>query len=465
LLGAGLLGLIVLLPALMQPTLAIALVGLVGAVWLASKSVAYPLALAGIPTIVEAITGSDPLPKGGVTFLFAAWIGVAILFAVTRGTHETAGRALLSAPVLLSLALLGVMLLGLGASPAEAYGSTKLQHYIADNLVFLLGAIYVGSRRSDLRLFFFITLAIAGGEALLLMLKLVSGGGAGQETLRNRLSLSAKEYPIYLARSAADGLVIAIYAVLAAVRTWTQLGAIALIPLLAVAMLAAGSRGPVVAFVIGVITLIALTAASRRGRRRLLLVTGGLILAAVVAAVIVPGATIGRALSTIAGSSSGLSSNGRSALWSQAYTAFGAHPFLGLGTGAFASLNPAEPYPHDIFLEMAVELGIVGVLLIVAIIASLTARLVQAWRTASDRDKLDAAVLITLFVTALVNALFSGAIQDNKEIWVWGGLGVGMSARLALQRRSVLRPPLADPERPGRVAVEPRRPRPGATAA
>jgi O-antigen ligase len=465
-LGAGLLGLILLLPALAQPTLAIALVGLVGAVWLASKSVAYPLALAGIPAIVEAITGSNPLPKGGITFLFAAWIGIAVLFAVTRGTHEAAGRALLSAPVVLSVALLGVMLLGLGTSPDEAYGSTKLHHYIADNLVFLLGAIYVGSRRSDLRLFFLVTLAVAGGEALLLMLKLVSGGGAGQETLQNRISLSAQEYPIYLARSAADGLVIAIYAVLAAARNWTQMGAIAMIPLLAVAMLAAGSRGPVVAFLIGVITLIALTAASRRARRRLLLATGGLILAAGVAAVVVPGATISRSLSTLLGSASGLSSNGRSALWAQAYTAFGAHPFLGLGWGAFASLNSTEPYPHNLILEMAVELGFVGVLLILAIVASLTSRLVSAWRATSGRDKLDAAVLITLFVTALINAFFSGAVQDNKEIWVWGGLGVGMSARLALQRRSARRMRFADPGRPAPpLTVEPRAPRPGPTAA
>jgi hypothetical protein len=39
-----------------------------------------------------------------------------------------------------------------------------------------------------------------------------------------------------------------------------------------------------------------------------------------------------------------------------------------------------------------------------------------------------------LFVSALVNAFVSGAIQDNKEIWVWGGLAVGMSTRVLFQR-------------------------------
>jgi O-antigen ligase len=230
-----------------------------------------------------------------------------------------------------------------------------------------------------------------------------------------------------------------------------------MLPLLAVALLAAGSRGPVVAFLIGAIALIALTAASGRARRRLLLVSGGILVAAVVVPLVVPSASIGRSLSTLLGSSSGLSSNGRSALWAQAYTGFGQHALLGVGTGGFASLNPAQTYPHNLLLEMGVEVGVVGLLLVVGIIASLTTRLVRAWRAASERDKLDAAVLITLFLTALINALFSGAIQDNKEIWLWGGLGVGMSARVTYQR---LNARTQDPWRAGSGLTAPHRPRP-----
>jgi hypothetical protein len=111
---------------------------------------------------------------------------------------------------------------------------------------------------------------------------------------------------------------------------------------------------------------------------------------------------------------------------------------------------------------MAVELGLVGVLLVVGIIASLAARLARAWRAASERDKLDAAVLITLFLTALINAMFSGAIWDNKEIWVWGGLGVGMSARMTSQR---LKARGQDPWRARSAVVGPDRPRSDPTAA
>lgn len=395
--------------------------------WLAWRSVAYPLALAGVPTLVEAIVGHNPLPKGAVTFLYIAWIGLAVVLAAMRGTHPLAARALVRAPVILSLALLAVMLLRLGASADQAYGGTKIQLYIADNLVFLLGGIFVGARRRDLRLFFAVMLAVAAGGALLLLLELLGGGL--QETLANRFSLSAQEYPIYLGRTSADGLIIAIYGVLVATRAWTRLAAVAALPALAIALIAAGSRGPIVAFALAILVLVALAASTGQARRRLLIVGAGLLAAALVVPLALPGATVGRALSTLLGATGGLSSNGRSELWSQAFAAFSAHPLLGIGTGGFGALHPTEPYPHNILLEMAAELGVVGALILLGVLLSAAVALARAWRASSGRDSLDAAVIIALFVAAIVNALFSGAISDNKEIWLWAGLGLGMCAR------------------------------------
>jgi O-antigen ligase len=423
---------VVLAPALTQPLIAIGLVLVVAGIWLAWRSVAYPLALAGVPALVEAIAGHNPLPKGAVTLLYIAWIGLGVVLAAMRGTNPAAPRALARAPVLLSLALLGVMLARLGASADQAYGATKIQLYIADNLVFLVGAIFVGARRSDLRLFFGVVLVVASGGALLLVAKLAGGGL--HETLANRFSLSAQEYPIYLARNSADGLIIAIYVVLVARRTWTRMAAIAVLPLLLIALIAAGSRGPIIAFAAGMVALIALTGTGGRARRRLLIAGAGMLVAAIIVPLVLPGATVGRSLSALIGGSSGLSSNGRSQLWAQAFNAFGGHPLFGIGTGGFGAINPAEPYPHNILLEAAAELGVVGALLLVAIVLSTSVSLGRTWVAAGGRDRLDAAVIITLFIAALVNALFSGALSDNKELWLWAGLGLGMGARLAAER-------------------------------
>lgn len=231
---------IVLSPALTRPTIAIAIAIAAVAGWLAWRSVAYPLALAGIPTIITAIVGYDPLPKGGVTFILAAWIGLAVVFTFMRGERRLPGHLLVSAPVALSLLLLGLMILRLSPSPGEEYGSMKTQLFVADNLVFFMGALFVGSRRSDLRLFLLLVLAVTAGGALLLLFELVSG--SARAVVGERFSLGAQEYPIYLARSSADGLMIATYTILTASSVKARLWAITVFPVLVIAMIAAGSK-------------------------------------------------------------------------------------------------------------------------------------------------------------------------------------------------------------------------------
>ena len=39
------------------------------------------------------------------------------------------------------------------------------------------------------------------------------------------------------------------------------------------------------------------------------------------------------------------------------------------------------------------------------------------------------AVVIALFTAALVNAMFSGDIQTNSNVWLAAGLGLGLSLR------------------------------------
>jgi O-antigen ligase len=191
----------------------------------------------------------------------------------------------------------------------------------------------------------------------------------------------------------------------------------------------------VVACVIGLVVLVVLTSARGRSRRRLLLAGGGLLGAMAIVPLVLPGSAIGRALSAIVGGASGLATNGRAELWEKAFTGLSQHPLFGLGTGGFASINPPLPYPHNILLEAGVELGMVGILLVASIVFSAGRRLFGVWRASVGRDRIDAAVVAALFVTALINAFVSGAIQDNKEIWIWGGIAVGMSTHMLFQRR------------------------------
>jgi O-antigen ligase len=426
------LGVLILAPALTRPTLAIGFVAALVAVWLAWKSVAIPLALSSLPTLVAAVNGTNPLPKGAATFLVAAWVGLSILLVTMRGEHQTALRGLISWPVALAIVLLALMVLRLAGSPGESYGSHKVQLYAADDLVFLIGGVYVGAGRGSLRLFLILTLAVITASALLLIGNLLTGHAHQQYS--GRFAISAQEGAINLGRESANGALIAICLILISTRTTIRNLAIAALPVLLVSLVAAGSRGPTVAFLIGLLSMGALTAATGRARRRLLVVAAGLVGAAILIPLVVPGSAVGRSLSTILGSAGGLSSNGRANVWSEAYRTFAQHPLFGIGTGGFSALDPAELYPHNVLLEVAVEVGAFGVVALTAMIVIFLRRLIRLWQHSIGSRQIEVTLLIALFVSSLVNAMFSGAIQDNSDIWLWGGLCLGLIARGEVRR-------------------------------
>jgi O-antigen ligase len=422
----------VLAPALTKPWAAPALVGALVAVWLAWKSPAIPLALSGLPALITAVNGTNPLPKGGATFLVAAWVGLGVVMMIMRGEHGVALDAVMSPPVALAFLILGLMVIRVSGSPGAAYGSQKLQLYAADNLVFLVGAIFVGAGGRTLRQFLLITLAVVTAGGLVLLANLVTGHAHQQ--FSGRFAISQQQGAIELGRDSANGALIAIGLLLMSTSARVRAAAFVALPITLVALVGAGSRGPTLAFLVGLITLVALTAVSGRARRRLLVVAAAMVGAAVVIPIVVPGSAIGRSLSTIIGSASGLSSNGRSDLWSIAYNDFARHVWFGIGTGGFSALVPGLPYPHNLVLELSLEVGIIGGLAVVAMIVMFMRRLVAAWQRTTGSRQIEVTLLIALLASAVVNAMFSGAIMDNSGVWLWGGLGLGVYALEASRR-------------------------------
>ena len=335
-----------------------------------------------------------------------------------------------------SFALWALMVFRLGSSADPVYGSTKVQLYLANVLIFFVGAVFVGSSRRDLRVLLQVLFGVTAAGAALLLLNLASGSAT--QVIGGRFALAAQEYPIDLGRASADGLLIGLFFLLSEQSRRTRLRVALLVPLLAVALLAAGSRGPVVAFVVGLVALLTLGATNPTVRRRFALLGGMFVVIAILVPLVVPGSSLGRALSTIVGSASGLSSNGRSDLWAVSLTALDHHLWLGLGTGGFNSLGTGLAYPHNLVLEVATELGVVGGTVLLAVLCSMISRLSTLWRSTDGPDRLLAMILTALFLNALTNACFSDPIQRNPEVWLWSGLAIGMSSRFV--RRPVRMP-------------------------
>jgi O-antigen ligase len=109
-------------------------------------------------------------------------------------------------------------------------------------------------------------------------------------------------------------------------------------------------------------------------------------------------------------------------------------------------VEPLESYPHNLFLEMGVELGLVGVVLVLGFLVTSWLAMARA-RLLRGPAGLQAAVVTALFASAVVNAMFSGDIQTNANVWLAAGLGLG----LAMRRDAVAAATAAD------VVVAPRR--------
>jgi O-antigen ligase len=428
LLAAGTLGLPALVaPLLFRPTLAIAFVCCVAGVVLAARGVAYPLALAPVFTVLIGLLGHNPFPPGAIAKITLAWVAVAILLAVMREEDALPARVLMTAPVVLTVATAFWMLARLGPSPDPTYGGMKLQLFVAQNVAFLIAGIAVARRHRQLRTFLILTLGMAGVSTLVLANELLSGHA--QAGVGGRYALSSDYNPILFGRDAARAMTIAVFFLLITRVAWLRLASIALLPLLAVSFTAAGSRGPAVGLVLGLLALFALTLRDPVARRRVTLVFAAGVAGAILVVQLVPGQNVSRTLFFLLGSSQDSSSNGRSALWGTAWHAFTSHPLFGLGTGGFAGVDPLNLYPHNLLLEVLAELGIVGGLLVLGTIVLGSSRLVATWRTTGPVDRLDAAIVAALLVAALANAMFSGDVTTNSSVWLALGLALGLRLR------------------------------------
>jgi O-antigen ligase len=418
---------LVMLPLLVQPQLGIGAATAAIGLLLAWMSPAYPLGLSHSRDLVPLAGGE--LPPGAVTKLLFAWLLAGIVFAVFRRADRVPGHLLFIVPVLLSLALFAVMLLRLPDSAAGVYASDKAQLFLTVNIAVLLGGVIVGRNPRDVELCLALMLAVAVVASFALLLQILNGV---EPTYEGRYAVSNRDYdPIALGRVTAGGILIALYALLSG-RTGLRIVALAVAPLLTVAFLASGGRGPVVGLVAGLVVLLSLPAAGARRRR--LMVLGVVVLSVALASQIVPGDAMDRAASVIVGGSGGLDSNGRTELWAQAWSLFAENPWLGIGTGGFAAVSPLEVYPHNLVLEVAAEFGLLGLVpLVLALIAGVVA-IARSVRAPLATDRGLSVLVAALFTAALVNAMFSTDITANSDVWLLLGLGVGLASRVPAGR-------------------------------
>lgn len=333
-----------------------------------------------------------PLGSSAVLMGAAGVVGVAILRALA--VHgAVAWRTLL-------LALLIALVVAIRAfydPPMTAYGQTKWMNFATTTLATMAAAAAV-SRPRAIRAMAMWWVVVGLALAVLAV--------AGPAAATGRAQVEGSN-PVWLGRAMAASIVIAVW--MGANNTWRWWRVVVVVPVLAVGLLATGSRGPAAAAIIGV-TVLLLAPTARRSRQSLWLVllgAGCLAIAPTVPAV--ANSRFGRFIAD-----GDLGSESRGFMWTESLRVISDLPFgAGIGDWSQATGITRHAWPHNVFLEVFVEQGwLVGVLLVVLVITTVR----KLWRHAGDDPGLQLA--LALLVTETVHVSTSGDLNARTFFFV-----------------------------------------------
>jgi O-antigen ligase len=343
------------------------------------------------------------------------------------------------------LAVIGILAaIGLIWTPVPDYGTEKAAKFLTLTLLSATAAFFVIERRRDLRELLWAIVALA---VLAAGLSVADPGSAEA----GRLEFGGKENTIFTSRLICSGaLVLFLGSGLLARRGWMRLA----LPLAALGLVAVaagiGSRGPLLSLVLALACVFAVSLV----RRPQQLLPALVIVAAAVAVfpfVSLPDTSRERLQRAVQNPSGSVEEDGRSALYTKAVEITEEHPLRGIGTGGFflysyVLSNQEEKYPHNIFLELSSELGIVPALLLGAsVIVLLFTFYRRMWLAGEEEDRRLYQVFAGLFLFQLFAVQFSGDMNDNRTFWAMFGVA-WLMARYGIPRDA---PAATDaPERP-----------------
>jgi O-antigen ligase len=410
------------------------LLALGAAVAIVFVAVALTSLSAGVCVFAVFTFVNEAVPSGGlpVTKLVGVLLVLSWLAAITVG--ESRGRRLFESNGLLFLLGVFVLWTGLSAiwapSSSEALGA--LGRYAPNALLFLV--VYAAVRTREQAMWLVAALLVGA------LISAAYGVAAPVEAnVEERLSGAfgnANETAAALAVGVAlaGGLVFALRD-----RPWLRLGAIVSVPFAIVALFMTVSRGGILALVAVLVAAILIAGP----RRKAAIATAAV---AAVTAFLYFGFVAGpEAREHLLKSNGG---TGRADIWKVGWRMVDANPVIGVGAGNFASssvhylLVPGTiarsdfivdnpKVAHNTYLEVLAELGVVGLVLFLAIVAAALAAMLKAARLFGAAGDVQMEVLARAVLIALIGFL-TAAFFDSREfanqLWLLLSLGPALLA-------------------------------------
>lgn len=378
-----------------------------------------------LPVSAAIIKGILLLGMVGIAAAWATLLSGASQLTYVRRYH---GYALAILFVFLT-----VMLAGTLYSPEPVYGFDKTRNYAVFSILPTVILVLLGpyTRRQLLIM-----------AAIVVVASLVVAGGmmsVATDLLLGRGSLGEDMNPNNVARNLGSGLLVALLLLVYGIRRQHVVASIALgttVLALTGALLVTGSRGPLLGAIVSATALLLVTFGLRRmvdlGR------SGAIFAVLGIAAVIGAGAVFGpvlqqinvdqvtRAIELTQRLGENRSDYRRLARYEVAAETFVDSGGVGIGTGGFYRVwqGPElgqgitdRDYPHNLFLETGAELGVVGLLVLLAMLAVLARCLVRFAMTGRAPEP-HVAAFLGLWLYGLFNAQVSGDLGTNYLVWL-----------------------------------------------
>ena len=370
---------------------------------------------------------------------YFSWIPIdltLILGAVTvtlTGALVATGRLRLTPPAVLISVLFGVfasyaVLSGLWTPSTDYYWSKSFRLVTVTGLTLGVGAVVIGTSLRRLQYAGFATVGLAVITAIETLYRYEQAVG------------DVELYPFgtnYLitGRLIGIGLLLTIgYLVLRRDDRFLSVSAIACTLVMSYALLVSGARGPMVTVAgsVGLLLLLGIKYGTLPNGRAAIAgysVAAGLsALGLVTLAQQLRGIRRILALADGPGRSLGL----RFEFW--AWTIDALHPgmlLFGEGLGSWPVLVYHEAdgqyYPHNLVLEVLFELGLVGIVLIGALLGYAVVTLFRDWRAHEESTHL---FLVILFIYMLANVMVTGDLNENRYLFaIVGAMAYSVSAR------------------------------------
>lgn len=359
------------------------------------------------------IQGGTPIDVTSIGYALSVFAGIMVI-----GRHRGRIPKSVLGPMFAGLTLFAYLVLSATWSPSQAYASDKaIQIGLLVAWSFLAPFLVLSWNQPRISR---LVLSI-GVLALLLFISLPFGIWEGELISEGYLGMG---------RLLGAGVIVALSTMLDRRKGPGFVVILGATILGSLGMLLLGGRGPFLSlvFAAGVMVWLATSrGSSTTSRIRAGLIVGTLVSTVAAVTVLLTGmaSTSFRTLDRLAllipgGPSAGMSANSREGFYSVALHYWGTAPLIGHGLGSWPILlgwGDVRLYPHNIFLEILVETGIVGLLLFVLLATLALHRFARAYRGTPQTQQGLLVATMGLFLFFLFNASVSGDISGNRPLF------------------------------------------------